>query len=71
MKNLTTKKNVGFLRMLEGTLAASLLGNMLAGKAVIWAGEGVIRVGEKRNQQVRDKLQLELVRIFNAVSFFS
>ena len=36
MKNLTTKKNVGFLGMLEGTLAASLLGNMLAGKAVIW-----------------------------------
>ena len=31
--------------MLLGTLGASLLGNMLAGKGVIRAGEGTPRVG--------------------------
>ena len=31
--------------MLLGTLGASILGNMLAGKAVIRAGEGTARVG--------------------------
>ena len=31
--------------MLLGTLGATLLGNMLAGKGVIRAGEGTARVG--------------------------
>ena len=31
--------------MLLGTIGASLLGNMLAGKGVIRAGEGTARVG--------------------------
>ena len=35
----------GFLRMLLGTLCASLLGNMLAGRGVIRAGGGAIRAG--------------------------
>ena len=35
----------GFLSMLLGALGASLLGNMLAGKQVIRAGEGTIRAG--------------------------
>ena len=35
----------GFLSMLLGTLGASLLGNMLAGKGVIRAGETTARVG--------------------------
>ena len=34
-----------FLSMLLGTLGASLLGNMLAGRGVIRAGEGIIRAG--------------------------
>ena len=40
-----------FLRMLLGTLGASLLGNMLAGKGVIRAGEGTARVvyGSKKS----------------------
>ena len=33
--------------MLLGTLAASLLGNMLAGKGVIRGGDGVIRASER------------------------
>ena len=31
--------------MILGTLGASLLGNMLAGKGVIRAGEGTVRIG--------------------------
>ena len=34
-----------FLSILLGTLGANLLGNMLAGKGVIKAGEGITRVG--------------------------
>ena len=36
----------GFLPMLVGTLAASMLGNALIGKGVIRADEGVIRADE-------------------------
>ena len=45
--NETIKKEQkgGFLSMLLGTLGASLLGNILAGKGVIRAGEGTIRAG--------------------------
>ena len=35
----------GFLSMLLGTLGASLLGNILAGRGINIAGEGVIRAG--------------------------
>ena len=40
IKNEAKEQNGGFLSMLLGTLAASLLGNMLAGKGVIRAGYG-------------------------------
>ena len=40
------KHKGGFLPMLLGTLAASILGNALTGKGVIRAGEGLIRVGK-------------------------
>ena len=45
IQNETKKQKGGFLSMLLGTLGASLLGNMLAGKGVIRAGEGTVRVG--------------------------
>ena len=32
--------------MLLGTLGASLLGNLLAGKGIHRAGEGIVRAGE-------------------------
>ena len=51
------KGQVVFLGMLLSTLGANLLGNMLAGK-------GIIRAGEGRTQLVKE--QLELVRIFFA-----
>ena len=37
----------GFLRILLGTLGASLLRNLLTGKSTIRAGKGKIRAGEK------------------------
>ena len=40
------KKKGGFLGMLLGTLAASLLTSAIAGKGVIRGDDGVIRVGE-------------------------
>ena len=39
------RKKGGFLSILFGTLGASLLGNILAGRGVIRAGEGTIRAG--------------------------
>ena len=50
--------------MLLGTLAASLLGNLLKGKGAIvnMSGEGRIRAGEE---------QLEQVKIFNVALFFN
>ena len=35
----------GFLSTLLGTLGASLLGNILAGKGINRAGEGIVRTG--------------------------
>ena len=46
IKNETKIQNGGFLPILLGTLAASILGNSLTGKRVIRAGEGVIRSGQ-------------------------
>ena len=44
-KNEAKEQKGGFLSMLLGTLGASLLGKMLAGKGVMKAGQGTIRVG--------------------------
>ena len=44
-KNEAKEQKGGFLSMLLGTLGASLLGNMVAGKGVIGAEEGTARVG--------------------------
>ena len=45
VKNEVKEQKGGFLSMLLGTLSASLLENMLAGRGVIRAGEGTIRAG--------------------------
>ena len=45
VKNEAKEQKGGFFSMLLGTLGASLLGNMLAGKGVIRAGERTARVG--------------------------
>ena len=51
IKNETKEQKGGFLSMLLGTLGASLLGNLLAGKGIVRAGsankkgKGIVRVG--------------------------
>ena len=45
IENETKEQRGGFLSMLLGTLGASLLGNLLAGKGMIRAGEGIVRAG--------------------------
>ena len=51
IKNETKEQKGGFLSMLLGTLGASLLGNLLAGKGIVRAGsgnkkgKGVVRAG--------------------------
>ena len=50
-KNETKEQKGGFLSMLLGTLGASLLGNILAGKGIVRAGsgnkkgKGIVRAG--------------------------
>ena len=39
--NETKEQKGGFLSMLLGTLGASLLGNLLSGKGIVRAGEGI------------------------------
>ena len=53
--------------MLLGTLDASLLGNILAGRGINRAGKGVIRAGYGNKRQGSKKKK----RIFNAASFFN
>ena len=54
IKNETKKQKGGFLSMLLGTLGASLLGNLLAGKGIARAGsgnkkgKGIVRAGSGR-----------------------
>ena len=43
IENETKEQRGGFLSVLLGTLGASLLGNLLAGKGMLRAGEGIIR----------------------------
>ena len=42
IRNEAKEQKGGFLSMLLGTLGASLLGNLLAGKGTIRAGKGAI-----------------------------
>ena len=46
VENETKEQRGGFLSMLLGTLGASLLGDLLTGKEMMRAGEGIVRAGE-------------------------
>ena len=54
IKNETKEQRGGFLRMLLGTLGASLLGNLLTGgKGIMRAGDGIVSAGsgsKKKNK---------------------
>ena len=45
IENETKEQRGGFLSMLLGTLGASLLGNLLTGKSITRAGDGIVRAG--------------------------
>ena len=45
VQNQVKEQKGGFLSMLLGTLGASLLGNILAGKGINRAGKGSVRAG--------------------------
>ena len=47
VKNEIKEKKSGFLSMLLGTLGASLLGNLVAGKGVDRAGDGIVKTGKE------------------------
>ena len=55
IKNETKEQKGGFLSTLLGTLGASLLGNLLAGKGIVKAGcgnkkgKGIVRAGSGKN----------------------
>ena len=55
IQNEAKEQRGGFLSMLLGTLGASLLGNILAGKGINRAGEGIVRAGygNKKGQKTR------------------
>ena len=64
IQNEAKEKRGGFLSMLLGTLGPDLLGNILAGKGINRAWEGIVRV------VVKDKI-IKTKRIFNVVSSFN
>ena len=45
IENETKEQRGGFLGMLLGTLGASLLGNLLTGKGIMRAGDGLVCAG--------------------------
>ena len=46
IENELKEQRGGFLSMLLGTLGASLLGNLLTGKGIMRAADGIVRAGE-------------------------
>ena len=63
------KQKSGVLSMLLGTLAASLLGNILTGQGINTAGEGrrIVIAGYRNKKKVEKTTKL----IFNVVSSFN
>ena len=59
IKNERKEQKGGLLSTLLGTLGASLLGNLLAGKRIVGAGAGIVSAGTGKNG------------IFNAASSFN
>ena len=54
IQNEAKEQKGGFLSMLLGTLGASLLGNILAGKGMNRAGEGFIRASYRYSIKNKD-----------------
>ena len=56
IENETKEQRGEVLSMLLGTLEASLLGNLLAGKGMMRAGEGIVRAGEGATKNLNSLL---------------
>ena len=60
IQNEAKEQKGGFLSTLLGKLGASLIGDILAGKEINRAGEGIIRAGygkkEVKKQEQKDKI---------------
>ena len=56
VKNEVKEQKGGFLSMLLGTLSASLLGNILAGKGINKKGKGINQSRWKEQQCQREKV---------------
>ena len=52
IQNEAKEQKEGFLSMLLGTLGASLLGNILAGKGINRAGEGIVRADYGKKDKI-------------------
>ena len=61
IQNEVKEHKGGFCSMLLSRLGASLLGNILTGRGINRAGEGIVRVGYGKTTKL----------IFNATSFFN
>ena len=68
--NEAKEQRGGFLSMLLGTLGASLLGNILAGRGINGAKQGVIRA-IYGNKMVKKGKIIKTKWIFNAASSFN
>ena len=56
VQNKVKEQKGGFLSMLLGTLGAILLGNILAGRGINRAGEGIVSAGYDRRSFKNKKL---------------
>ena len=56
VQNEAKEQKGGFLSMLLGILGASLLGNILSGKGINRAGEGIVRAGYVRRSSKDKKM---------------
>ena len=53
IENEIKEQRGGFLSMLLGTLGASLLGNLLTGKGIMRAGDGIVRADEGSKKKTK------------------
>ena len=53
IENEIKEQRGGFLSMLLGTLGASLLGNLLTGKGIMRAADGIVRAGEGSKKKTK------------------
>ena len=53
IENEIKEQRGGFLSMLLGTLGASLLSNLLTGKRIMRAGDGIVRAGEGSKKKTK------------------